>query len=157
MQCSKAHVGEDVLAGDDAFELASAWVGDGQRTQMHVAEDVEDFLQTVRALREVGRVDDVRADVDDLVHVVFADVLNLAEVAVMRVVVDVEEAPVQNLVRDRDLSLILRKGKTTKHFFALFDLAQCVLLLFICVRRGELKTSVCRRINLFDFFIFCVF
>jgi len=98
---------------------------------MHVAEDVEDFLQTVRALREVGRVDDVRADVDDLVHVVFADVLNLAEVVVVRVVVDVEVAPVQNLVRDRDLSLILRKGKTTKHFFALFDLAQCVLLLSI--------------------------
>jgi len=87
-----------------------------------MSEYVKDLLQTVSTLGKEWRVDDVRSDVDESVHVSGADVRHFFVLAVVRVVVDVEKSPVKHVIRDRDLDLILKDGKPLHHFRALLDL-----------------------------------
>ena len=76
---------------------------------MHSSKQFQDLLKPVGGLREVWRVDDVGPDVDHLVKILLADVLDLAELAVLRVVIGVEVSPVQNLIRVRKLGFDLRE------------------------------------------------
>lgn len=120
MGCSQGHVRENVLSADDAFQSPCAGINHGQAPEVHVAEDVQDLLQAVGALCNEGCLDHIRPNVDHAVEVFVADFRHIFVLPVRRIVVLVELPPVQDVLGNRNLKLILKHGELTKNFLALF-------------------------------------
>ena len=75
---------------------------------MHVPEDFKNFLQSVSALGQERRVNNIRPDVNQFIDVVLANLCHFFKLAIVAVVINVKQTPVQYFVRRRNLSLILK-------------------------------------------------
>jgi len=91
---SETHVGEEVLASDDALELAVGWIEDHHVTHVVDAELVKDLVKLVMHADGHWALNHVGAKIDPLVIVLLDDVKDhLLAISFSRVDIAVEFSP----------------------------------------------------------------
>ena len=106
-----------------------------------MSEYIQNLLQSVSALSQEGCPDVVGTQVDHLVEVLGADILDFFVLSVVGVVVHVEAPPVEQLVSDRDLGDVFHHREITENLHSLLNLFYFLPLL------GSLKVVFIAFVN----------